>query len=87
LKNPSHGIRLPEAYLIGCEFDVPEAAMNSAPSLDSGIKDLVESSNYLSATGKVEGQKISHAPRLEADDLDNPSQFHRRLVEWLMKQH
>jgi hypothetical protein len=77
---------LPDAYLDGCEFEVREAGMNSTPALDMGIKRLVESGNYIPATGKVEDLRISRPPRLNRSDLDDPSRFHVRLVEWLMKQ-
>jgi hypothetical protein len=86
LKNSSHGIRLPDAYLEVCEFEVREEAMNSAPSLDMGVKKVMNPSTCVPATGKVPDVKISCAPRLRPSDLDDPTRFHHRLVEWLMQQ-
>ena len=86
LKNSRHGIRLPEAYLKGCEFAVREAGMTSAANLDVGIKKVVKSNTCIPATGKVGDMKISCPPRLKVSDLDDPARFHNRLVEWLMQQ-
>ncbi len=60
--------------------------MNSTPGLDVGIKRMVESGTYIPATGKVEALEISRPPRLKRSDLDDPTRFHVRLVEWLMQQ-
>ncbi len=47
---------------------------------------MVESGTYIPATGKVEALEISRPPRLKRSDLDDPTRFHVRLVEWLMQQ-
>jgi hypothetical protein len=86
LKNPSHGIRLPEAYVVGCEIEVREAGMNSAPSMVMGTTKGLEPIACIPATGRVGDMKLTCPPRLKVSDLEDPSRFHDRLIEWLMQQ-
>lgn len=60
--------------------------MSTAPSLELGIKTILKSDNYIPATGKVEDLEVTCPPRLNLDDLEDPSRFHHRLHEWLMAQ-
>jgi hypothetical protein len=61
--------------------------MCPAPTPDTGLKKILESTTYVHVTGAGEELDFSVPPRLDASDLEDPARFHHRLSEWLMAQH
>lgn len=60
--------------------------MNAAPAPNVGIKNILESTPCIPATGCAGDLNFSMPPKLDASDLEDPAKFHHRLAEWLMAQ-